>query len=131
MSHDLGLAQSYAFQLSRDLVVPVTAFEVDGEYSFRLMTSTQAMTSRSFTNTSHGDYAHLPISRPQTGRFADSQRSWERHNSVWRSIPCVRKSRLAASLTGRLHLVRPAPHRIAEPRNTKAPRRELSVHSFL
>lgn len=32
MSHDLSLAQSHAYQLSRDLMVPVTVFEVDGEY---------------------------------------------------------------------------------------------------
>lgn len=32
MSQDLSLAQSHAFQLSRDLMVPVTVFEVDGEY---------------------------------------------------------------------------------------------------
>lgn len=32
MSHDLSLAQSHAFQLSRDLMVPVTVFAVDGEY---------------------------------------------------------------------------------------------------
>lgn len=32
MSHDLSIAQSHAFQLSRDLMVPVTVFEVDGEY---------------------------------------------------------------------------------------------------
>ncbi|APO70494.1 hypothetical protein IE4872_PC00480 (plasmid) [Rhizobium gallicum] len=32
MSHDLSLAQSHAFQLSRDLMVPVIVFEVDGEY---------------------------------------------------------------------------------------------------
>ncbi|MBP2449866.1 hypothetical protein [Rhizobium leguminosarum] len=32
MSHDLVLAQSHAFQLARDLMVPVTVFEVDGEY---------------------------------------------------------------------------------------------------
>lgn len=32
MAHDLALAQSHAFQLSRDLMVPVTVFEVDGEY---------------------------------------------------------------------------------------------------
>jgi hypothetical protein len=32
MSHDLSLAQSHAFQLARDLMVPVTVFEVDGEY---------------------------------------------------------------------------------------------------
>ncbi|WP_018240608.1 hypothetical protein [Ensifer sp. BR816] len=32
MSHDLSLAQSYAFQLSRDLMVPVTLFSIDGEY---------------------------------------------------------------------------------------------------
>ncbi|WP_413712567.1 hypothetical protein [Rhizobium sp. Rhizsp82] len=32
MSHDLSLAQSHAFQLSCDLMVPVTLFEVDGEY---------------------------------------------------------------------------------------------------
>ncbi|WP_039751986.1 hypothetical protein [Rhizobium phaseoli] len=27
-----SLSQSHAFQLSRDLMVPVTLFEVDGEY---------------------------------------------------------------------------------------------------
>ena len=32
MSHDLSLAHSHAFQLSRDLMVPVIVFEVDGEY---------------------------------------------------------------------------------------------------
>jgi hypothetical protein len=32
MSHDLSLAQSHAFQLSRDLMVPVTVFEIDGAY---------------------------------------------------------------------------------------------------
>lgn len=32
MSHDLSLAQSHAFQLSRDLMVPVTAFQIGGEY---------------------------------------------------------------------------------------------------
>lgn len=32
MSHDLSLAQSHAFQLSPDLMVPVTVFAVDGEY---------------------------------------------------------------------------------------------------
>lgn len=32
MSYDLTLAQSHALQLSRDLMVPVTVFEVDGEY---------------------------------------------------------------------------------------------------
>jgi hypothetical protein len=32
MSHHLSLAQSHALQLSRDLMVPVTLFEVDGEY---------------------------------------------------------------------------------------------------
>lgn len=32
MSHDLSLAQSHAFQLSRDLMVPIPLFEVDGEY---------------------------------------------------------------------------------------------------
>jgi hypothetical protein len=32
MSHDLTLAQSHAFQLARDLMVPVTVFSVDGEY---------------------------------------------------------------------------------------------------
>jgi hypothetical protein len=32
MSHDLSLIQSHAFQLSRDLMVPVTVFSVDGEY---------------------------------------------------------------------------------------------------
>jgi hypothetical protein len=33
MSDDLPLAQSYAFQLSRDLMVPVTLFQVDGQYA--------------------------------------------------------------------------------------------------
>lgn len=32
MSHDLSLAQSHAFQLSRDLMVPVAVFAIDGEY---------------------------------------------------------------------------------------------------
>lgn len=32
MSQDLVFAQSHAFQLSRDFMVPVTVFEVDGEY---------------------------------------------------------------------------------------------------
>jgi hypothetical protein len=32
MSQDLSLAQSHAFQLCRDLMVPVTVFEIDGEY---------------------------------------------------------------------------------------------------
>ncbi|WFU12958.1 hypothetical protein QA646_29220 (plasmid) [Rhizobium sp. CB3090] len=32
MSHDLSLAQSLASQLSRDLMVPVTLFTVNGEY---------------------------------------------------------------------------------------------------
>lgn len=32
MSHDLNLVRSHALQLSRDLMVPVTVFEVDGEY---------------------------------------------------------------------------------------------------
>jgi hypothetical protein len=32
MSNNLVLAHSHAFQLSRDLMVPVTVFEVDGEY---------------------------------------------------------------------------------------------------
>ncbi|WP_176536675.1 MULTISPECIES: hypothetical protein [Sinorhizobium] len=32
MSHDLSLAQSRAFQLSRDLMAPVTLFTVDGQY---------------------------------------------------------------------------------------------------
>ncbi|MFT4119151.1 hypothetical protein [Bradyrhizobium sp.] len=32
MSHDLSLAQSNAFALARTLMVPVTLFEVDGEY---------------------------------------------------------------------------------------------------
>lgn len=36
MSHDLSLAQSHAFQLSRDLMVPVTLFTVDGEYGVLL-----------------------------------------------------------------------------------------------
>ncbi|MDI4665151.1 hypothetical protein K9U40_12545 [Xanthobacter autotrophicus] len=32
MSHDLSLAQSHAFQLARTLMVPVTLFQVDGEF---------------------------------------------------------------------------------------------------
>lgn len=32
MSNDLSLAQSHAYQLSRDLMVPVTLFQVGGEY---------------------------------------------------------------------------------------------------
>ena len=32
MPYDLSLIQSHAFQLSRDLMVPVTVFSVDGEY---------------------------------------------------------------------------------------------------
>lgn len=32
MANDLILAQSHAFQLSRDLMVPVTVFEIDGAY---------------------------------------------------------------------------------------------------
>ncbi|MBZ7927602.1 hypothetical protein LAC81_37320 (plasmid) [Ensifer adhaerens] len=32
MSNARSLAQSHAFQLARDLMVPVTVFEVDGEY---------------------------------------------------------------------------------------------------
>lgn len=32
MSHDLSLAQSHAFQLSRDLMVPVTVFQTRDEY---------------------------------------------------------------------------------------------------
>jgi hypothetical protein len=32
MSHDLALAQSNAFELARTLMVPVTLFQVDGEY---------------------------------------------------------------------------------------------------
>ncbi|MDQ0562263.1 hypothetical protein QO004_004068 [Rhizobium mesoamericanum] len=32
MSHDLSLAQFHAFQLSRDLMVPVTLFSFDGKY---------------------------------------------------------------------------------------------------
>lgn len=32
MSHNLSLPQSHAFQLSRDLMVPVTLFSVNGEY---------------------------------------------------------------------------------------------------
>jgi hypothetical protein len=32
MSHDLSLAQSHAFQLSRDLMVPVTVFQTGDEY---------------------------------------------------------------------------------------------------
>jgi hypothetical protein len=55
MSHDLSLAQSHAFQLSRGLMVPVTVFEVDGEYGVLPLTrSTPTMTSRSFTNSSLG-----------------------------------------------------------------------------
>lgn len=36
MSHDLSLAQSHAFQLARTLMVPVTLFEVDGEFGVYL-----------------------------------------------------------------------------------------------
>ncbi|UVK49862.1 hypothetical protein DBIPINDM_007946 (plasmid) [Mesorhizobium sp. AR02] len=32
MSHNLSLSQSHAFQLARTLMVPVTLFQVDGEY---------------------------------------------------------------------------------------------------
>jgi hypothetical protein len=32
MSHNLSLAQNHAFNLSRTLMVPVTLFEVDGEF---------------------------------------------------------------------------------------------------
>ncbi|QND62362.1 hypothetical protein BPNPMPFG_006853 (plasmid) [Mesorhizobium sp. AR07] len=32
MSHNLSLAQSHAFELARTLMVPVTLFQVDGEY---------------------------------------------------------------------------------------------------
>ena len=32
MSHDLSLAQSHALHLARTLMVPVTLFEVDGEF---------------------------------------------------------------------------------------------------
>lgn len=32
MSHDLSLAQSHAFHLSRDLMVPVTVFQTGGGY---------------------------------------------------------------------------------------------------
>lgn len=32
MSHNLSLAQDHAFQLSRTLMVPVTLFQVDGEF---------------------------------------------------------------------------------------------------
>ena len=32
MSHDLVLAQSHAFQLCRDLMVPVTVIESDDKY---------------------------------------------------------------------------------------------------
>ena len=32
MSHDLSLAQNHAFDLSRPLMVPVTLFEVDGDF---------------------------------------------------------------------------------------------------
>lgn len=32
MSYDLSLAQSHAYRLALDLMVPVTVFEVDGEY---------------------------------------------------------------------------------------------------
>ena len=36
MSHDLSLAQSHAFQLARILMVPVTLFQVDGEFGVYL-----------------------------------------------------------------------------------------------
>ena len=36
MSHDLSLAQSHAFHLSRTLMVPVTLFQVDGEFGVYL-----------------------------------------------------------------------------------------------
>lgn len=32
MSHDLSLAQNHAFHLAHTLMVPVTLFQVDGEY---------------------------------------------------------------------------------------------------
>lgn len=32
MSHDLSLAQNHAFHLARTLMVPVTLFQVDGEF---------------------------------------------------------------------------------------------------
>lgn len=32
MSHDLSLVQSHAYQLSRDLMVPVTVFQTGDEY---------------------------------------------------------------------------------------------------
>lgn len=32
MSHNLSLAQSHAFDLARTLMIPVTLFQVDGEY---------------------------------------------------------------------------------------------------
>ncbi len=32
MSHDLAVAQQHAFQLARILMVPVTLFQVDGEF---------------------------------------------------------------------------------------------------
>ena len=35
MSHDLSLAQNHAFNLSRTLMIPVTLFEVDGEFVAR------------------------------------------------------------------------------------------------
>lgn len=36
MSHDLSLAQSHAFQLALTLMVPVTLFQVDGEFGVYL-----------------------------------------------------------------------------------------------
>ncbi len=32
MSHDLALAQSHAFHLARTLMVPVTLFQINGEF---------------------------------------------------------------------------------------------------
>ena len=32
MSHNLSLAQSHALDLARTLMIPVTLFQVDGEY---------------------------------------------------------------------------------------------------
>lgn len=36
MSHNLSLAQSHAFDLARTLMIPVTLFQVDGEYGVYL-----------------------------------------------------------------------------------------------
>ena len=36
MAHDLSLAQNHAFDLARTLMVPVTLFQVAGEYGVYL-----------------------------------------------------------------------------------------------